>query len=292
MQPFGIQLGLAGYPLGHSLSPKIHTAALTACGLRGEYSLFSIWPDDIQGLKSLLARVRKNEIHGLNITIPHKQNIIPMLDELTPTSKAIGAVNTIYLRENKLIGDNTDAAGFLADLKQKTSISTSRQRSSALILGAGGSARAVVYALTKGGWNVTLAARRIDQANEVAQIFENIEIIEFNEQTLKSLSPQLIINTTPLGMVPDNNRSPWPEMPFPPQAVIYDLVYNPRETKLVKDARAQGLSAFTGMGMLVEQAALSFEIWTGFSPTRSVLFEAINQYPSHRRDHDTIFDRR
>jgi shikimate dehydrogenase len=292
MQPFGIQFGLVGYPLGHSLSPKIHTAALTACGLRGKYSLFPIWPDDIQGLKSLLARVREKEIDGLNITIPHKQTVIPMVDELTSTAKAIGAVNTIYLRENKLIGDNTDAAGFLADLKQKTSISTSRQRSSALILGAGGSARAVVYALTKGGWNVTLAARRIDQANEVAQIFENIEIIEFNEQTLKSLSPQLIINTTPLGMVPDNNRSPWPEMPFPPQAIIYDLVYNPRETKLVKDARAQGLSAFTGMGMLVEQAALSFEIWTGFSPTRSVLFEAINQFPSHRRDYDTIFDRR
>ena len=112
------QLGLIGFPLGHSLSPKIHAAALKACGLQGTYSLFPISPDDKQGLHSLLARVRAGEIHGLNVTIPHKQNVIPLLDELTPTAKAIGAVNTIYLRDDKLIGDNTDAAGFLADLKK------------------------------------------------------------------------------------------------------------------------------------------------------------------------------
>ena len=93
------QLGLIGYPLGHSLSPKIHTAALRACGLEGDYSLFPIAPDDKQGLKDLLNRVRAKEIHGLNVTIPHKQNVIPLLDELTPTAKAVGAVNTIYLRE-------------------------------------------------------------------------------------------------------------------------------------------------------------------------------------------------
>jgi shikimate dehydrogenase len=277
MQSPDIKLGLAGYPLGHSLSPKIHTAALTACGLRGDYSLFPIRPDDTQGLKDLLARVRKKEIRGLNITIPHKQNVIPLLDELTPTAKVIGAVNTIYMCKNKLIGDNTDAAGFLTDLKQITSLSVYSQHSAALLLGAGGSARAVVYALTSDGWNVAVTARRIDQANELARQFENIKIMEFNDQTFQLSNLQLIVNTTPLGMIPNTNQSPWPEMPFPPQAVIYDLVYNPRETKLVKDARAQGLSAVTGMGMLIEQAALAFEIWTGHSPPRSVLFEAINQ---------------
>jgi shikimate dehydrogenase len=277
MQSSGIRLGLTGYPLDHSLSPKIHTAAITACGLRGEYSLFPIWPGDTLGLKNLLTRVREKEIHGLNITIPHKQNIIPMLDELTPIARAIGAVNTIYMYKNKLTGDNTDAAGFLTDLKQITCFSSSSQRSSALILGAGGAARAVVYALTSGGWNVTVAARRIDQARKLARHFESIKIMEFNDQTFQLSDPQLIVNTTPLGMVPNTNQSPWPEMLFPPQAVIYDLVYNPCETKLVKDARAQGLSAFTGLGMLIEQAALAFEIWTGHSPTRSVLFEAINQ---------------
>ena len=112
------KLGLIGYPLGHSLSPKIHTAALQASGLEGNYSLFPIPPEDKQALQDLLAQVRAGEIHGLNVTIPHKQNVIEFMDELTPAAQAIGAVNTIYMRGDKLIGDNTDAPGFLADLKR------------------------------------------------------------------------------------------------------------------------------------------------------------------------------
>ena len=169
-----IHLGLIGYPLGHSLSPKIHTAALEACDLQGDYSLFPIHPDDKQGLKDLLARVRSGEVTGLNVTIPHKQNVIELMDELTPTAKAIGAVNTIYLREDKLIGDNTDASGFLSDLKKFVNKKTGRQvNTNALILGAGGSARAVVYALLINNWNVTLAARRIEQAQSLTQSFSN-----------------------------------------------------------------------------------------------------------------------
>ena len=110
-----IQLGLIGYPLGHSLSPRIHKAALDFCGLKGDYSLFPVSPDDPQGLNDLLARVREGKITGLNVTIPHKQNVIPLLDELTPTAEAVGAVNTISVRNGTLMGDNTDASGFLAD---------------------------------------------------------------------------------------------------------------------------------------------------------------------------------
>ena len=113
-----IHLGLVGYPLEHSLSPKIHLAAFQSCGLQGDYSLFPIFPDHKQGLDDLLARVRSGEITGLNVTIPHKQNVIPFLDELTFTAQAIGAVNTIYCRNDKLIGDNTDTYGFLLDLKR------------------------------------------------------------------------------------------------------------------------------------------------------------------------------
>jgi hypothetical protein len=113
-----IRLGLIGYPLGHSLSPKLHNAALRYHGLQGEYSLFPIEPDDLQSLKGILGRLRSGEITGLNVTIPHKQHVIPLLDALTETAQAIGAVNTIYLRNKKLIGDNTDAPGFLADLKR------------------------------------------------------------------------------------------------------------------------------------------------------------------------------
>ena len=170
------KLGLIGYPLGHSLSPKIHTAALAACGLQGSYSLFPIPPEDKTALRDLFARIRSGEIHGLNVTIPHKQNMIEFIDELTPAAGAIGAVNTIYMRENKLIGDNTDAAGFLSDLKNFLTAETqSHGDMKALVLGAGGSSRGVVYALCNEGWKVTIAARRLGQAQELVNSFSNYQ---------------------------------------------------------------------------------------------------------------------
>jgi shikimate dehydrogenase len=272
-----IQLGLVGYPLGHSLSPNIHRAALKACELEGNYSLFPIRPEHKQGLEDVLGRVRAGEIHGLNITIPHKQNVIPLLDELTPTAQAIGAVNTMYLRENKLIGDNTDAAGFLSDLKRFLATAThQRKELNAVVLGAGGSARAVVYALVNDGWGVTIASRRVEQAQELAAKIEGIKVEEFNLQTLQLSNFQLVVNTTPVGMSPNTDQSALPEnMIVPNNILIYDLVYNPRETKLVSDARAKGLSATTGLGMLIEQAALAFELWTGCNPPREKLWEAV-----------------
>jgi shikimate dehydrogenase len=270
-----IQLGLIGYPLGHSLSPKIHAAALKASGLQGDYSLFPIHPDDKQGLKDLLARVRAGEIQGLNVTIPHKQNVIEFMDELTPTANAIGAVNTIYMRGDKLIGDNTDAPGFLSDLKRVIGNRELGIGKSAIVLGAGGSARAVVYALANDGWNVTIAARRIEQAHQLADSFSTHHF-PLTTFALQPLTFDLIVNTTPLGMTPNTESSPLPEnLSLPANAFVYDLVYNPRETKLVRDARAQGLYASTGLGMLIEQAALAFEKWTGHNPPRDVLFEAV-----------------
>jgi shikimate dehydrogenase len=271
---FDFQLGLIGYPLGHSLSPKIHAAALKACGLEGNYSLFPIHPDDKDGLKDLLARVRAGELHGLNVTIPHKQNVIEFMDELTPTAQAIGAVNTIYLRDGKLIGDNTDGAGFLADLKK--GIGNGEWEKSAIVLGAGGSARAVVYALLNDGWNVTLAARRLEQAEQLASTLPNHQLLITNYSSLILHPSSLLVNTTPVGMFPNVDNSPLPEnLSLPSNAFVYDLVYNPSETKLVKTARAQGLSATTGLGMLIEQAALAFTLWTGHTPPRDVLFESV-----------------
>ena len=260
-----IKLGLIGYPVSHSLSPKIQNAALKACGLEGDYSLFPIAPDDMHALKDLLDRVRSGEITGLNVTIPHKQNVIPFMDELTSTAKVIGAVNIIYMRGNKLIGDNTDAPGFLSDLKKFLTTETREHRElNALVLGAGGSARSVVYALLNDGWNLTVAARRIEQAQQLASRFEGINVSELNLQTFQLSNLQLIVNTTPLGMTPNIDKSPLPEnATLAKHTKIYDLVYNPRETKLVRDARAQGLSVTTGLGMLIEQAALGFELWTG-----------------------------
>lgn len=292
-----IHLGLTGYPLGHSLSPRLHAAALQASGLEGDYSLFPIPPGETQALNDLLTRVRSGEIQGLNVTIPHKQNIIPFLDELTPTARSIGAVNTIYLRGNRLVGDNTDAKGFLVDLKKFLTTRLSRRTVSgetlrhgelkALVLGAGGSARAVVYALVNDDWEVTNAARRIEQAEQLAESFAHhqLQITNYQLSNIEHSNISLIVNTTPVGMTPNASQSPWPaNFPFPPRVAIYDLVYNPPETKLVQDAHHQNLQATTGLGMLIEQAALSFEIWTGYNPPREVMRNAARQplVPNHQ----------
>ena len=275
-----IQLGLIGYPLGHSLSPEIHRAAFKACDLEGNYSLFPIPTDNPEGLKDVLARVRDGEINGLNITIPHKENVFPLLDGLAPTGRAIGAVNTIFMKNGLLMGDNTDAPGFLADLNrflEDKQLSITKKKS-ALVLGAGGSARAVVYALAQDGWDIAIAARRFEKAQElIKQISDpGSRIKPVDLTSLNSLAPALIVNTTPVGMSPDVNASPWlADLPLPSTAAIYDLVYNPRKTELVKNALASGLSATTGLGMLVEQAALSFETWTGLNVPQEPIFVAL-----------------
>lgn len=271
-------LGLTGFPLSHSLSPKLHNAALAAAGLEGSYSLFPVDPARPDALAALLERIRNGEIHGLNVTIPHKQSVLPLLDELSETARAIGAVNTIYLQNGRLIGDNTDAAGFWENVSSKleTRYSKIENRKSALVLGAGGSARAVVFALQAHGWNVSVAARRIEQA----QAF----VTEFGLQAAYDIdSPisnfDLLINTTPLGMMPDTATCAW-EGDFPPRAFVYDLVYNPPETLLLRRARAAGLQASNGLGMLIEQAALAFELWTGHKANRHAMRESIQPQES------------
>lgn len=285
-----LYLGLIGCPLGHSLSPTLHHAALKSLGLEGEYRLYPVPPESPpatrhlssaseHALENLLAQMRAGEIHGLNVTIPHKQTVIPLLDELTPAAQAIGAVNTIIPKAGRLIGDNTDAPGFWADVQQRLNL----QPSNALILGSGGSARAVVYALLSHGWHITIAARRLEQANALAVdlgiLFPTLQPstcnLQFDKLELELLT--LIINTTPLGMSPHVDASPWPaDAPFPENAAIYDVVYNPRETLLVKRARAAGLQATTGLGMLVEQAALAFSRWTGCDPPSAVMRQAVD----------------
>jgi shikimate dehydrogenase len=279
-----MRLGLTGYPLEHSLSPSIHQAALDYAHLKGSYTLFPISPDELPELKSLLVRLREGEISGLNVTIPHKQTVIPMLDELTPEAQAIGAVNTIFCRDGKLLGANTDAPGFLADLQHAFPRKPWKlaDRKHALVLGAGGAARALVYALLSDGWQVTIAARRPQQAEALAADMAGskmaVSVAALQPETLRTFCADitLVVNTTPLGMFPQVDVSPWPQdLALPEQAAVYDLVYNPRETRLVHEAHAAGLPAAGGLGMLLEQAALSFEIWTNGSVPRAVWAAAV-----------------
>lgn len=296
-KPAFLRLGLTGWPLGHSISPRLHTAALDALGLKGTYSLYPVppLPEGTAALRELLEQMLQGELHGLNVTIPHKQAVIPLLEEkdsststLTPAARAIGAVNTIVQRNGHLLGDNTDAPGFLADLERifPGASSTASTHQQALVFGAGGAARAVVYALARAGWSISIAARRPAQAQELASslcVSANVVPLpcarhpaqDAADQFQSLLPVSLIVNTTPLGMYPKIQESPWPTgVPFPPQAVLYDLVYNPAETSLVRAARSAGLKAETGLGMLIEQAALAFEIWSGFSLPREIMWKA------------------
>lgn len=296
-----LTLALTGWPLGHSLSPKIHNAALQALGLEGSYRLCPVppEPEGERALAELLESVRRGEIDGLNVTIPHKQAVLPLLDELTPAARQIGAVNTIYRRGYRLAGDNTDSPGFLADLHRYIPVKPPPGGPAplALVLGAGGAARAVVYALLTCGWQVRVAARRTEQAEEMVEQF-NVNsdrlLVGSEERSAVSdqqsaislqralqpstlyLQPSTIINATSAGMYPDVTASPWPEeLPFPTGAFVYDLVYNPRETVLVRQARQAGCLAAGGLGMLVEQAALAFEIWTGRPAPRPAMMQAV-----------------
>lgn len=291
-----LQLGLIGYPLGHSLSPVIHGAAMRDLGLEGEYRLYPTLPLPAgeREMEGLLQRVSSGELQGLNVTIPHKQAVLRWIDELSGEARDTGAVNTIYYADGHLAGDNTDVAGFMHDLSNQLPVNISNGR--AIVLGAGGSARAVVYALRRIGWGVIIAARRVSQAeeliNDIVSRNRQMDVIELSAARLEAVlnstrEPNLvnlIVNTTPVGMAPNVDDSPWPDgVPFPPEAFVYDLVYNPLETRLVNDARRAGLEACNGLGMLVEQAALSFERWTGLTAPRQSMMEAAMKSQSERK---------
>lgn len=270
------RLGLIGYPLGHSLSPQLHHAALAATGLQGDYCLFTVppLPEGQAQIARLIEDLREARLNGLNVTIPHKQNVLPFLDRQMLVAQAVGAVNTIYTVAepsgvNSVVGDNTDVPGFLWDLHRLVGSGGGK----ALVLGAGGSARAVVYALAQSGWHVIVLARRPEQASSLVLevgsasglegrlMFGGMEI---DTLIRHSVDCDLLVNTTPLGMVPNTAGCPWPgDLPLPQQAAVYDLVYNPLETVLVRRARRAGLMASNGAGMLIAQAALAFHKWTG-----------------------------
>jgi shikimate dehydrogenase len=280
------RLGLTGWPLGHSLSPRLHQAALTACRLEGEYHLYPVPPEDPAGLAALVEKIRRGELHGLNVTIPYKVDILALADRLSAAAEAIGAANTLSLTAGQVTADNTDADGFLADLQVLfPGLLSAAVERTALVLGSGGAARAAVYALLQAGWEVVVASRSLERGRRLAGSFERagvrVPVVELAPAPLAALvqsrQPALVVNATPAGMAPQVEISPWPEgVPLPENAAVYDLIYAPGETRLVKMARSRGRPAHSGLGMLVEQAARAFEIWTGCRPSRETLFNAVD----------------
>jgi shikimate dehydrogenase len=280
-----IRLGLLGFPVEHSLSPRMHRAALAACGLEGEYTLYPVQEGDRAGLDGVLEQVRSGTIQGLNVTIPHKRAMADLVDRLTADAEAIGAVNTVRHADGWLEGENTDARGFLRDLQVFLDANgrSAGDGQPALVLGAGGAARAVTHALLGSGWQVAVAARRVEQAHQLAGHFADgdVRVVDYAELSSTAVQPRiadtaLLVNATPIGMAPVVDASPWPAgLPFPRPAALYDLVYAPEITVMVRNARAAGLPATTGLGMLAEQACLSFAWWTGRTPSRDVMLSAV-----------------
>ena len=287
-------LGLVGYPLEHSLSPEIHQAGLEWYQLSGSYELFAIPPTNRgnKELIKLLESTRSGNFHGVNITIPYKRSVINLVDELTPIARCVGAVNTIYTREGKLIGDNTDAAGFLTDIRGLAhrcgdgleGLVDPEKKTTVLILGAGGGARAVSYALTSLGWDILISSRRPAQAKQLIKDIRvpscpgSLSVIAHSHDAIMKILPSinLIVNATPVGMFPDISKSPWPiGLPLPENCFIYDLIYNPPESRLLQDSRSAGLPCVNGLGMLIEQAAIAFELWTGLSAPRKSMWAAL-----------------
>ncbi len=273
-------LGLLGWPMKYSLSPDIHMAALQALDLGGDYHLLTIppLPGGEATLIGVLERMRRGELQGLNVTVPHKQVILGYLDRLTPAAQAIGAVNTIFRQGEELVGDNTDRDGFLNDLGTTFSPAVG----GGLVLGAGGAARAVAHGLCELGWQVWIAARQLSRAQDLVdalreQGYQSVSALSLDTDELNTISHNctLVVNATPVGMAPQTEASPWPSaLAFPPGASVYDLVYIPEDTMLTKAASKAGLPATTGLGMLIEQAAISFERWTSQPAPRMVMRQA------------------
>ena len=263
-------LGVVGYPVEHSLSPVMHNAAIEAIN-NGEikpkidyvYLAFPVKPED---LKVAISGFAATGVQGFNLTIPHKQAVMPLLSEISPVARSVGAVNTVFRTENGWGGTNTDVAGFIAPLK-----SYNWQDKVALILGNGGAARAVVAGCAQLGCaEIRVFGRDRDKLNAFRQSWidsqepVNVSVFPWSEISNFISEADLLVNTTPVGMSPLVDVSPVDEAVMDrlsPGAVVYDLIYVPNPTKFLRLAEARGAIALDGLEMLVQQGAAALELW-------------------------------
>ncbi len=272
-------IGLIGMPLAHSASPIFQQAALDHCGVDAHYELWETEPEE---LPVAVERMREEDCLGANVTIPHKQRIIALLDSLDPLAQRIGAVNTVVNHDGRLQGYNTDILGFMHALHRDGGFDPRGCR--AVVLGAGGAARAVAVALIDGG-AASLTVTDIDQERAASLVRG---LAGQSQTALRSVPPageelaaaasacQLLVNCTPIGMrhSPAENDTPIAPELIPPGALVFDLVANPPETRLLAEARRRGARTVSGLAMLVYQGAESFRLWTGLEPPLDVMREA------------------
>jgi shikimate dehydrogenase len=275
-------VGLMAWPIGHTLSPAMHNAAFDALGLNWRYLPLPVRPDlvkaAVRGLDGLGFR-------GCNVTVPHKQAVIPLIDSVAPDAAKFGAVNTIVVERNEdgtatVKGDNTDYQGFIGSLRSEGFEPEGKR---VVVVGAGGGARAVVFGLLRAGAEQVLVSDLI--AEQVQALVVSIgdsrlqELPATTEALIESArAADLLVNATPVGMTPKVDGSIWPDnAPIPSHLTVFDLVYTPLETKLLEQVKQAGGRAIAGLDMLVRQGAVSFEMWTGVEPPIDVMRAACEE---------------
>ncbi|MBO9310234.1 MAG: shikimate dehydrogenase [Chloroflexi bacterium] len=263
-------VGILGYPVAHSLSPEMHNAAFAELGMNWRCVPLLVHPDK---LAEALRGIAALGFRGANVTVPHKVACIPYLDRVTESVNIVGAVNTIRVdgSDGRLEGFNTDVSGFLTDLAANQ-INIGKD-SRVVILGAGGAARAIGAGLVRSGAHITLVNRTVERGLQLASFLRSswegceVEAVGLEELEAVTREATLIVNATSVGMFPHTDSSPWRDgVPFPKNAVLYDTIYRPLQTKLMRDAERSGLRVIGGLGMLIHQGAAAFEIWTGRKP--------------------------
>ena len=269
--------GLIGYPVKHSLSPAMHNAAFQSLGINAEYRLFELKLNELEGFFKSLS---EKNILGLNVTIPYKEKVIPFLDKVSDAARLIGSVNTVRQDKGKLEGYNTDGAGFLRHLTEDLGFNP--QGKTISLLGAGGAARALGVYLCKTK-PLALFIYDIDKlkgrsvANHLKKHFPAIKIACVDSvRKLHIRKAQLLVNATPVGMK-EEDPLPIDESSLHKGLLVYDLIYNPKETSLLKIARKKCSAVSNGLGMLLYQGAQSFEVWTGRKAPVSVMQHALNE---------------
>ncbi len=271
-------LGIIGHPIGHSISPRFQQAGLDHLTVDHRYLPYDVAPDLVA---EFVASLRADAVQGINVTVPHKEAVMPFLDEIDDWAAEAGAVNTIVNRNGRLIGYNTDGYGFLRALRESAGLDPAGKH--ALILGAGGSARGVVQALLRADISeLVIANRTLQRAEALAALAANRDVparaIELDAVRSDGISDQtdLIVNCTSLGMHhgPDEDASPLSASQIPPSALVYDLVYNPMLTPLLREADSAEAPTLGGISMLVYQGAASFELWLDRPAPVSVMMDA------------------
>ncbi len=260
-------LCIIGHPISHSMSPLMHNIALKDLNLDYIYIAFDVIP---KNLKYALEGIKALNIQGSNVTIPYKEKVIDYLDILDPIAQQIGAVNTIKLKDDLFFGRNTDAEGAIQAL-HNTDINTSGLK--VVLLGSGGAAKAVSYALIQKINKLSILNRTEQRAKNLANKLRKesrsqIIAIKLNKTNLANTikKADLLINATPIGMYPSHHESIVSREMLHKDLVVFDLIYNPLETQLIKDAKAMGCKTLNGLDMLINQGALAFEWWTNKKP--------------------------